>query len=151
MTKKTTNRRGRNRRGRRKNKTDKTGTQQNKGDQQGNSSEGQVHPSKEKIIMGEENKQLDDMKTPIPNVSVKTSNSESLASAIEMKHWFSTLSVEERVAALGFSDGPVLSTFLQLASSSLSGAIASHGNPSHQHSSQERTTDKPMKGTVLPP
>ena len=79
-------------------------------------------------------------------MSVKTSNSESLASAIDMKHWFSTLSVEERVAALGFSDGPMLSTFLQLAS--LSGA--SHGNPSHQDSSQERTTDKPMKGTVLP-
>lgn len=89
-----------------------------------------------------ENRQLDDTETPIPNVSVKTSNSESLASAIDMKHWFSTLSVEERVAALGFSDGPMLSTFLQLAS--LSGA--SHGNPSHQDSSQERTTDKPMKG-----
>ena len=105
---------------------------------------------KETTNMGE-NRQLDDTKTPVPNVSVETSNAESLASAIDMKDWFSELSIEERVAALGFADGPVLSTFLQLAS--LSGASTStHGtHPSHQqqHSAQERTTDKPMKGQYM--
>lgn len=97
-------------------------------------SEEQIHTSKEIANMGG-NDQLADTKASVPNLPVGTTNSESLSSEDTVKHWFSTLSVGERVAAFSFDDRPMFLTFLELTSLSR----ASHGNPSR---SGERTTDE---------